>query len=302
VSRAAAQHIACGLAVALCCAPAFAAEKIAALYPEGPLWSGGDLFFAEMTANRVSRWDGTRSTPFWNGENECGPTAITGLGEVGFVVACHRTGEIMLLDTGGKELARTGIAMDGAKLRDPNDINADGLGGAFFSDPGRFSPGAPAEGIVYHLDPMGRVHAVANQLKYPNGVAYDAATNTLYVSEHLRQRVLALRLNDNMVANGISVFLTRDDLFGGEEPDSNLSGPDGLRFDSDGALYVALYGEGRVLVVRPDGTRGSIAVPMKFTTSMALSDDRVAVTGVHDNMKYPHEGTVYVLPKADALR
>ena len=42
---------------------------------------------------------------------------------------------------------------------------------------------------------MGVMTEVVGQIKYANGVNFDPASRTLYVSEHLARRVLALTLD-----------------------------------------------------------------------------------------------------------
>ena len=72
---------------------------------------------------------------------------------------------------------------------------SDGQGGAYFSDAGQFDLSAPATGRVYHLSAMGVMTEVVGQIKYANGVNFDPATRTLYVSEHLARRVHALTVD-----------------------------------------------------------------------------------------------------------
>ena len=50
------------------------ARVIPALYPEGPLWQGERLYFAEMRADRVMRVDAGIASVFF-AQDGCGPTA-----------------------------------------------------------------------------------------------------------------------------------------------------------------------------------------------------------------------------------
>ena len=45
-------------------------------YPEGPVLIGGMLFYAEMSADRVTVWDGTSRRTFFKRER-CGPTSVS---------------------------------------------------------------------------------------------------------------------------------------------------------------------------------------------------------------------------------
>ncbi|MEZ6021888.1 MAG: hypothetical protein R3C16_00310 [Hyphomonadaceae bacterium] len=77
------------LTCAACAAPAPAQEAnvLNGSYPEGALWQGERLYFAEMGADRISTYErGTRGVFF--SQQGCGPTAIAPYGE-GFLVLCH---------------------------------------------------------------------------------------------------------------------------------------------------------------------------------------------------------------------
>ena len=80
-------------------------------------------------------------------------------------------------------------------MQDPNAAVSDGQGGAYFSDAGIFDLQAPATGRVYHLSAMGVMTEVVEAIRYANGVNFDPASRTLYVSEHLARRVLAITLD-----------------------------------------------------------------------------------------------------------
>ena len=162
-------------------------------YPEGLLWHGGRMYFTEMGADRVSVIEGGASKEFWR-EPHCGPTSIAPFGG-GFLVNCHLGREVVEVSASGTTGRRFRNAPDGNRLQDPNASAGDGQGGAFFSDSGVFDLRAPATGRVYHLSATGVMTEVLRQLRYANGVNFDPATRTLYVSEHLARRVLAFTLD-----------------------------------------------------------------------------------------------------------
>jgi sugar lactone lactonase YvrE len=72
------------------------------------------------------------------------------------------------------------------------------------------------------------------------------------------------------------------------------TGPDGLEIGPNGELYVAVYGEGRVLRFGRDGTyRGAIELPTRYVTNITfLPDGRAATTGAFDNVSPPFRGEV----------
>ena len=116
-------------------------------------------------------------------------------GPNGFVVDCHLGRAMVEVSASGVTGRRFTTNRDGQPLQDPNAAVSDGQGGAYFSDAGQFDLSAPATGRVYHLSAMGVMTEVVGEIKYANGVNFDPATRTLYVSEHLARRVHALTLD-----------------------------------------------------------------------------------------------------------
>ncbi len=76
--------------------------------------------------------------------------------------------------------------------------------------------------------------------------------------------------------------------------------PDGLAVDSDGGVWVAVYGGSRVDRYAPDGTHDrSISIPAESVTSLVFAGgdlaDLVVVTA--DNTAHPErEGTIFLVP------
>ena len=179
-----------------------ASIQIQAAYPEAPLVHMESLYYAEYDADVVRRVslasvlrDGheppSESCMLPCGSGPCGLAFCAGMADV--VVACYGSHELRALSS-GKVLHRVPFA---------NDLCADDRSGGVFvtssaasaasdapGDP--FDPNAPATGAVYHLSPCGRelIALTPPCIRYANGVAYDPARDRLFVSEHLRNRVL----------------------------------------------------------------------------------------------------------------
>lgn len=287
------------LAAALACIaalPASAQHAWTANYPEGPLWLDARLYWAEMTSDAVMAWDGDAPVKVFERKG-CGPTSIARYRETEVVVLCHLEGALARLDAEFKLLGMIRVASDGTALRDPNDSVADGRGGVWFTDPGRFSSDAGPEGALYHLGPDGDVTRHADGLFYGNGVWIDQSQNRLLVSEHLARRVLAYPI----VPGGLGpaeVLFSLDD-FGLNAPRYDQSGPDGLEIGPGGVLWIAEYGTGRLLGWRPDdGLVAALAVDAQFITNIAFGPDgQVAVTGAKDNRTWPLPGAVWVFER-----
>jgi len=276
-----------------------AQQAWAASYPEGPVWIDETLYWAEMTADEVKTWTGGEPEVAFKRKG-CGPTAIARYRQTGFLVLCHLEGAVVWLDADMRLVSVIRATADGIRLRDPNDASADGAGGVWFTDPGRFSRQAPAEGAVYYLSPDGELTRHVTGLAYGNGVHVDRAAGQLLVSEHLARQVLSYPITADGL--GAPEVLFRLDDFKLNKPRYPEAGPDGLEIGPDGTLWVAEYGAKRILGWRQDmGLVAAMVVDAPFVTNIAFGPGGLAaLTGAKDNRVFPYPGAVWVF-KADIL-
>ncbi|MEO1494325.1 MAG: SMP-30/gluconolactonase/LRE family protein [Pseudomonadota bacterium] len=274
------------------------AETWAASYPEGPLWQGGALYWAEMTAHRIMRWQGRgKPVPFVEREG-CGPTAIAPY-RGGFIVLCHLEGALAQVDRTGRVLRMIRQDKDGNRLRNPNDASTDARGGVWFTDPGRFSARAPAEGALYYFSSDGTLTRHITGLHYGNGVHVDRAGGRLLLSEHLARRVLSYPITDEGL--GAPEVLIDDATLQLDRTGYAEAGPDGLEIGPDGCLWVAMYGAGYVLSFGGDRIEGhGTPTTLRFITNVAFGRAvgggyRLALTGATSNTVPPFPGKVVVL-------
>jgi gluconolactonase len=181
----------------------------------------------------------------------------------------------------------------GKRVGDPNASTSDGQGGVYFSDSGIFNARAPSTGRVYHLTAMGVMTEVVSGLKYANGVAFDPQTRTLYVSEHLARRILALTLDGRQRVTATRVFADFAEHDATRSFSYSEAGPDGLILRS-GLLVAAEYGEGRVHVFGRDGKHlNTLKVSMPFVDTVAFDGaGNLFAGGAFQNTRPPFEGAV----------
>ena len=267
-------------------------------YPEQPLWHREALYYAEMSKDRVMKWDGARNTQVWTRAG-CGPTSIgRGAGDA-LIVLCHLQNALAKIDLAGRTLRMLDRDDKGAGFLAPNGSNNDRKGGLYFSSSGIFADRAPAIGAVYYLGPNEMLRKVAEGIHYANGVAPSQDGRRLFVSEHLGRKVLVYPINADGTLGARSVFLDLNDVV--SRPDSGewWVGPDGLLTDQHDNLYIAEYGGGRLIIVDKTGRLlKTIHVPEKFITAarFGATEERIFITAPSNNTVPPFVGKVYSVP------
>jgi gluconolactonase len=252
-----------------------------------------------MPMHRIRRHKDGRTTTVWE-QPGCGPTSIKSDARGGFWILCHLAHRVLRVDGDFRGLRKV-LEADaaGRRLAWPNDATTDKRGHLYFTSAGLFDLRAPAEGAVYFVDSSDRVQRIAAGLRYANGIRLDEGRSRLFVSEHLRRRVLVADVARPGEIGPLRPFFDLD-VPALARPDYPLAGPDGLLIGSSGALYIAEYGAGRVLVVSAEGTmQRIIPVRMQFVTNFANWPERglIAVTGAFSNDLPPMLGRVMALPR-----
>ena len=141
---------------------------------------------------------------------------------------------------------------------------------------------------------------VVGGLHYANGVNFDPATRTLYVSEHLARRVLALTIDRGQRVTARKVLIDFAQQDATRQFSFPLAGPDGIALRA-GLIAVAEYGEGRVHVFDRDGRLlNTLKVSMPFVDTVIWdAAGNLFAGGAFQNTRPPYEGAVVRFPQSD---
>jgi len=266
------------------------------VYPEGPLWRDGRLYYVEYGADDVKSWDGKTLKVYWK-QAHCGPSALIPFGAGHLLVACYDANALVELDAGGKTARTIETDRNGQPFTGPNDFWADGAGGVWFTASGAYDIKAPITGAVLHVAPDGTVTRAAETIHYSNGLTLTKDGKSLLVAEMLAARILSFPVNPDGSLGLRTVWARLQDLAPPTLGEDAYNGPDGLKLGPDGNYYIAQNGSGRILVV--DGDRKlvrKIEVPTPYVTNMGFGPkgaDEIFITGAFDQWKPPYPGVVY---------
>lgn len=272
---------------------------VAAFFPESPCYVGGKLHYVDYAAHTVMVWDGANARRLWHRAGS-GPSGIVALADGTLLVTGNDDGTLIHLDATSKELATVRDAGD-KPFSGPNDFVRDAAGGVYFSASGPWEKDGkdqPPQGRVYYRTLAGKVTLVAMDIHYSNGLALIDQGKRLLVAEGFQQRVLVYQVGKEGALSERAVWKRLADIQPPARDADWASGPDGIKVDSRGNVYVCEFGAARILVTRSDGTWvRTIPVPLKGVTNLTFGPDEktLIVTAVKDAIE-PYLGAVYEIP------
>lgn len=229
------------------------------VFPEGPAFDhNGALWLVELKAGRLVHW---RSGELNRHEVGGGPNGITidAQDRVLFTDSAERS--LRRFDSSTGEAASLAHEIDGEPLNKPNDLALDPRGNLVFTCPGDSRQEPTGYVAVRRSD--GATRKLADNLYFPNGLAFTATGEELIVAETYRQRLWRGRW-DADAAHWCEPRIWAEGLVG-------APGPDGMAFASDGTLFVAVYGSGSIMHIGHDGSIiGRHMLPGKNPTNCAF--------------------------------
>ena len=205
---------------------------------EGPAWNYRQqaLYFTHQ--NRISKWQAGKGVETFRQPSQ---------GANGLLF--DPLGRLIVCESQARRITRTEVdgtvtvladRYEGKKFNSPNDLTMDSRGRIYFSDP-RYGKreGMELEEAVYRIDAPGKVsrvipHAVVDR---PNGVLVSGGDKYLFVADNNNNTPGGARKlwRFHLRANGDVDLATRKLVFDW----GNGRGPDGIKSDRRGWLYVA---------------------------------------------------------------
>jgi gluconolactonase len=215
---------------------------------EGPVWMpGGHLLFSDTRTEKIHKVvPGQMPTVFREVSHGANGNAVDRQGRL---YTCEYKSRRVTRTNKQGQVEVLAERFEGKRFNAPNDIVVRRDGHVFFTDP-LFTPLDSRELDfygVFHITPTGTVSLVAKSTGRPNGLALSPNGKILYVADTDNKNVLAYDLDNK--GNASNERIVVKDLPGG---------PDGLKTDSKGNLYIASRG---VQIYTPAGIHiGSIEV------------------------------------------
>jgi gluconolactonase len=275
------------------------------LGPEGPLFVDGNLYYVAWTSSTLSKWDG-KTTTVLNSLAGCSHNGLALTRQKTFLLACtDEHGAILELDMAGKQLRRWDADDKGRAFTGGiNDVVVTANGGAYATVFGPYKevPTAVAGRIVYLAPDTANWIEVANDLNYANGIGISPDQKTLYVAETVGNCILKFKVNDDGSLTDRANFALLN-LLTPNKNDSWWLGPDSMKIDGKGNLYVAQWFGGKILRISPEGRLLHLfrIAAGDGTTNVAFGPDgkELYVTVVKDPNDPQAKGSVVKIPNVD---
>jgi sugar lactone lactonase YvrE len=211
------------------------------MFPEGPRWHDGKLWFSDMHAHQVrtvdleGRADTICEVPAW-------PSGLGWLPDGRLLIVSMTDRKLLRLE--GDQL-KAHADLGNLASYHCNDMVVDGRGRAYVGNFGYdlLKNSTPKTAELVMVNPDGSARVVADQLDFPNGTVVTPDGKTLVVGESMGHRLTSYEIAADGSLNNRRVWA-----------DLGEAVPDGIALDAESAIWVASPMSKELLRVRRGGT------------------------------------------------
>ena len=193
-------------------------------FGEGPAFYNGSLYFSDIKANTIYRWNETSGKTIFK-ENSGGANGLY-FNPLGYLLVCEGSNKrIVSIDPSQKVKVITD-SFGGKPYNEPNDLWISPSGNTYFTDP-VFTGTQTQNGLNVYcvLAATGSVVKVISDLVKPNGIIGNSAGTLLYVADYAASKIYKYSISLNGSLENKQLFASVQ--------------ADGLTIDNDGNLYAA---------------------------------------------------------------
>jgi sugar lactone lactonase YvrE len=228
---------------------------------EGALWQAGEnaVYFVDIKGHRIHRLEpASGQTQSWSAPDQ--PGFVVPLEHGGFV--CGMPDGLYRFDTASGQFGKLKDVEPDLPGNRLNDGFVDASGHLWFGsmDNAEEQP----SGTLYRVNDAGNLIAQDQDYVITNGPAMSPDGRTLYHNDTMRRVVYAFDVSEDGTLSGKRIFAA-------------ISGdghPDGLAVDSEGFVWVALFGGWRIERFAPDGkVVEQVPFPCANVTKLAFGGD-----------------------------
>jgi sugar lactone lactonase YvrE len=229
-------------------------------FTEGPaLARDGLIFFTDIPNNRIHIYDPASGQITVHRENTGGANGLM-FTPTGALLACEGGNRLVTRQVGTGEPAPIAKEYNGTTFNAPNDLDLDGKGGIYFTDPNyrKEAPTQDKEAVYYIATGKGnaqgaKITRVVDDCVKPNGVIVSLDKKTLYVCDNGANKVRSYGIDPKTGACSNGRDFARME-------EGQARGGDGMTIDERGNLYVTA--QNFIWVFSPEGkTLAKIEVP-----------------------------------------
>ncbi|BDR92634.1 SMP-30/gluconolactonase/LRE family protein [Vulcanisaeta souniana] len=247
---------------------------------EGPVWDDrlNALYWVDIIGGKVHGLKDNRVDTVFQINDFVTCVALTSNPNYLLVTLKDR---VVLVDVNARSIVKTLAKVDEPSTNRLNDCKVDAAGRLWFGsmDMNEREP----SGSLYVLDPSGTVRKVLSGVTISNGIVWSLDNKFMYYIDSPTRKIMVFRFDldkGELMNKAMDIDLSRHEGI-----------PDGMTIDSEGYLWVAMYGGGRVLRIDP-GKRvviDEVDVPVSYTTSCTFGGDGLMSLYITTARNYPRE-------------